>query len=66
MKNKNIFKVDFSIDNLSLIEQEKIFKGLISMLDYNSRQNLHIIVTDRIGGKHFIWDKKGIDTNGIN
>lgn len=66
MKNKNIFKADFSIDNLNMIEQEKIFKGLINMLDYDGRQNLHITVTDSIGGKHFIWDDKGIDPNGIN
>ena len=63
---KNLYKVQFSIDNLSLAQQEQIFKNLIKMLDYNMRQDLHIIVTDSIGGKHFIWDNKGIDPNGIN
>lgn len=63
---KNLYKVQFSIDNLSLAQQEQIFKNLIKMLDYNMRQDLHITVTDSIGGKHFIWDNKGIDPNGIN
>lgn len=63
--NKNLYKVDFSIDNLSLIQQEQIFKKLIKMLDYEGRQNLHITVTDSIGGKHFIWDGCGEMPNGI-
>lgn len=63
---KNLYKIQFSIDNLSLAQQEQIFKNLIKMLDYNMRQDLHITVTDRIGGKHFVWDNKGIDPNGIN
>lgn len=62
--SKNLYKVDFSIDNLSLIQQEQIFRNLIKMLDYDMRQNLHITVTDSIGGKHFIWDNKGISPDG--
>lgn len=63
---KNIYKVDFSIDNLSLREQQHIFDILISELNYNQRQDLHITVTDCIGGKHFIWDSKGTDPDGID
>ena len=63
--SKSLYKVNFSIDNLSLIQQEQIFKNLIKMLDYNMRQNLHITVTDSIGGKHFIWDNKGEMPNGF-
>ena len=66
MAKKNIYKVDFSIDNLSLAEQQEIFEAVIKKLDFNQRQDLHITVTDSIGGKHFIWDDKGIDPNGIN
>ena len=66
MAKKNIYKVDFSIDNLSLAEQQEVFEAVIKKLDFNQRQDLHITVTDSIGGKHFIWDDKGIDPNGIN
>lgn len=66
MAKKNIYKVDFSIDNLSLAEQQAVFEAVIKKLDFNQRQDLHITVTDSIGGKHFIWDDKGIDPNGIN
>ena len=65
MAKKNIYKVDFSIDNLSLAEQQEIFEAVIKKLDFNQRQDLHITVTDSIGGKHFIWDDIGIDPNGI-
>lgn len=66
MAKKNIYKVDFSIDNLSLAEQQEVFEAVVKKLDFNQRQDLHITVTDSIGGKHFIWDDKGIDPNGIN
>ena len=66
MAKKNIYKVDFSIDILSLAEQQEVFEAVIKKLDFNQRQDLHITVTDSIGGKHFIWDDKGIDPNGIN
>lgn len=66
MAKKNIYKVDFSIDNLSLAEQQAVFEAVVKKLDFNQRQDLHITVTDSIGGKHFIWDDKGIDPNGIN
>lgn len=66
MAKKSIYKVDFSIDNLSIIEQQEVFEAIIKKLDFNQRQDLHITVTDSIGGKHFIWDDKGIDPNGIN
>lgn len=66
MAKKSIYKVDFSIDNLSLAEQQEVFEAVVKKLDFNQRQDLHITVTDSIGGKHFIWDDKGIDPNGIN
>ena len=62
---KNRYKVEFSIDNLSLKEQNDIFKNLLAQLDYSQRQDLHIIITDVIGGRHFIWDGYGIDPNGV-
>lgn len=65
MKKKALYKIDFSIDDLSLSQQQQIFKKLIKMLDYDARQNLHVTVTDSIGGKHFIWDGNGERPNGI-
>ena len=62
---KNRYKVEFSIDNLPLKEQNEIFKNLLAQLDYSQRQDLHITITDCIGGKHFIWDGYGIDPNGV-
>lgn len=62
---KNRYKAEFSIDNLPLKEQNEIFKNLLAQLDYSQRQDLHITITDCIGGKHFIWDGYGIDPNGV-
>ena len=65
MAKKSIYKVDFSIDNLSLAEQQEVFEAVIKKLDFNQRLDLHITVTDSVGGRHFIWDGYGIDPNGV-
>lgn len=65
MMKKNFYKVDFSIDNLSLKQQDELFKTILCKLDFNQRQNLHIVVTDLSGGKHYIWDGYGVDPLGI-
>lgn len=64
MAKKPIYKVEFSIDGLSLAEQDRLFKKIIENLDYNARQAFHITVTDMVGGKHFIWDDCGEMPNG--
>lgn len=64
MAKKNHYKVEFSVDNLTLVEQDKLFKTLIKELDYDGRMALHVTVTDALGGKHFVWDNTGIDPNG--
>lgn len=64
-KKKNNYKVDFSIDNLTMKEQQEIFETVVKKLDFNQRQDLHITVTDASGGKHYIWDGYGIDPTGI-
>lgn len=64
MAKKSIYKVDFSIDNLTMAEQQAVFEAVIKKLDFNQRQDLHITVTDSIGGKHFIWDGYSIDPMG--
>ena len=63
-KKKSVYKVEFSIDNLTMREQQEVFNNLIKSLNYDQRQDLHITVTDSIGGKHFVWDGYGIDPNG--
>ena len=64
MAKKSIYKVDFSIDNLTMAEQQAVFEAVIKKLDFNQRQDLHITITDSVGGKHFIWDGYGIDPTG--
>lgn len=65
-KNRSMYKIEFSIDNLSLKEQQNIFETVLAKLDYNQRQNFHVTVIDFLGGKHNIWDGEGtgIDPNG--
>ena len=53
------YQVEFSIDGLSLLEQEKIYQQVVAILDYNQRGKLHITITDPIGGKHYVWDGSG-------
>lgn len=53
------YQVEFSIDGLSLLEQEKIYQQVVAILDYNQREKLHITITDPIGGKHYVWDGSG-------
>lgn len=60
------YKVDFSIDDLSLKKQQEVFEAVLSILDYNERQNFHISITDPSGGIHFIWDNTGWDPDGVD
>jgi hypothetical protein len=60
------FQVDFSIANLSMNEQEKIYNLLVKNLTFQQKDNLHICITDPIGGKHYIYEDTGIMPNGIN
>ena len=61
----NPYKINFEIKNLSMIEQEKVFKAVLNVLDYDAKENFHIVVTDFMGGQHFVWDNSGIDPNGV-
>lgn len=60
----NLYKVNFSIDKLSLAGQQKIYKYLIEGLTYEQKANLHIEVVDAVGGKHNIWDGTGFMPDG--
>lgn len=59
------YKVNFSIDHLSMANQNRIFHQLLKILHRDERENLHITVTDDVGGKHFIWDGYGEDPDGV-
>ena len=55
MAKKSIYKVDFSIDNLTMAEQQAVFEAVIKKLDFNQRQDLHITITD--SAKELILEK---------
>ena len=64
-KTRSMYQVEFSIDNLSMYEQQRIFQALLAQLNYNQRMDLHVTVTDFMGGKHYIWDGTGRDPDGV-
>ena len=59
------YKVDFNFDGLSLAEQDRFFKKLMSILDYDLKDRLNIKVTDLIGGTHDVFMNKGVRPDGI-
>ena len=61
---KNLYKVNFSVDNIPLKKQQDIFEAVLKLLDYNERMGFHVEVIDTYGGRHNIWDNTGIDPNG--
>ena len=67
-KNTQFYKVDFSISDMTLAEQDKFYRKLINLLNDKQRYNLSIKITDCLGGQHFIWDKAGtgVDPNGVS
>lgn len=60
----NLYKVVFEVDKLNLAGQQKLYKKLINILDYEQKANLHIKVIDCLGGQHNIWDNTGINPKG--
>ena len=61
---KNLYKVNFSVDNIPLKKQQDIFESVLKLLNYNERMGFHVEVIDTYGGRHNIWDNTGIDPNG--
>ena len=62
MKKNNLYKVTFSIDNLTLYEQNQIY-NLLNKLDFNLKDNMNILITDPIGGIHDPLNRIGIMPN---
>lgn len=59
------YLINFQIKDLSFSKQNKIFSKILNELDYDERQSLSVTLTDPIGGKHFIWERSGIDPQGV-
>ena len=59
------FKVEFTMNDLSLYEQQEVYNILAKYLSINAKSKLHIVVTDPINGKHEVWNNRGIDPNGM-
>ena len=53
MAKRATYNVEFGFEGLSLIEQERFYEKLISILDQNMKDRLHVKVTDE--EKHSIF-----------
>ncbi len=65
MAKRATYNVEFGFEGLSLIEQERIYQKLISILDQDMKDRLHIKVTDLNGGQHDIFYNKGLRPDGV-
>lgn len=59
------YEVNFNFEKLTLSEQERIYNKLMSVLDQDLKDKLHITVTDLLGGKHHVYDDMGVRPDGI-
>ena len=66
MAKRATYKVEFGFEGLTLIEQERFYQKLMSVLDQRMKDVLHIKVTDLIGGEHDPFSNKGVRPDGIN
>lgn len=60
------YEVNFNFEKLTLSEQERIYNKLMSVLDQDLKDKLHITVTDLLGGQHDVFYNKGIRPDGVN
>lgn len=58
------YEVIFSLENLTLYEQEKIYQILIKNLSFDQKSKLKIKVIDPVNGTHFVFEDRGIQPNG--
>lgn len=66
MAKRATYNVEFSLEGLTLIEQERFYQKLMSILDQSMKDVLHIKVTDLLGGVHDPFSNKGTRPDGIN
>ena len=55
MAKRATYNVEFSLEGLTLIEQERFYQKLMSILDQSMKDILHIKVTDLVGGQHAVF-----------
>ena len=61
MANKRAtYKVEFSFNGLSLAEQDRVYRKLLSVLDRDLKDRLELKVTDLLGGEHDIFSNRGV------
>jgi hypothetical protein len=60
------YDVTFKVKNVSLARQEEIYKLLVKTLSFDEKENFYIDVTDSLGGKHDIFNLKGIAPDGTH
>ncbi len=58
------YKVTFSVEGITLREQEEIYDLLRKNLSFDMKDYLSITVEDPIGGKHNLWEDNGVKPNG--
>ena len=58
------YSVDFNIPNLSLFEQDEVYNKLMKLLPPKIFNNMEIIVTDPVGGKHYMNSQYGVKPGG--
>lgn len=59
------YEVNFNFEKLTLSEQERVYNKLMSVLDQDLKDRLHITVIDLLGGKHHVYDDTGVRPDGI-
>ena len=65
MANKRAqFKVDFSVDKLSIKEADALYGSLMKALSFDMKDRLTINITDLLGGKHDIFHEVGFMPDG--
>jgi hypothetical protein len=59
------YKVEFSFNDLSLAEQDRLYRKLYSILDFDLKDRMAINVTDLLGGQHDVFLNKGVRPDGV-
>ena len=60
------YEVIFKVRNVSLARQDEIYKTLMKILSFDEKETFSIDVIDSLGGKHDIFNLKGIAPDGTN
>lgn len=58
------YKVTFSVEGITLKEQEEIYDLLRKNLSFDMKDHFDIVVEDPVGGKHYLWRDTGINPDG--